>query len=70
MSWKDHVQHVDSMLKLFKEKQLYVKSSNCFFWIQEVEYLGHIISHEGVKMDLSKIKVIKERKIHTNLRNI
>ena len=27
-SWKDHVQHVDRVLKLLEEKQLYAKSSN------------------------------------------
>ena len=58
-SWKDHVQHVDRVLKLLEEKQLYEKSSEFFFGVQEVEYLGHIISHEGVKVDLSKIKAIK-----------
>lgn len=59
-SWKDHVQHVDKVLKLLEEKQLYEKTSKCFFGVQEVEYLGHNVSHEGVKLDLNKIKAIKE----------
>ena len=42
-SWKDHVQHVDRVLKLLEEKQLYAKASKCFFGLQEVEYLGHIV---------------------------
>ena len=62
-SWKDHVQHVDMMLKLLEEKQLYAKISKCFFGVQEVEYLGHIVSHEGVKVEPKKIKTIKEWKI-------
>jgi len=49
-SWKDHVQHVDTVLKLLEEKQLYEKSSKCFFGVQEVEYLGHIVSDEDVKV--------------------
>jgi len=44
-SWKDHVEHVDKVLQLLEEKQLYVKRSKCFFGVQEVEYLGHIVSH-------------------------
>ena len=59
-SWKYHVQHVDRVIKLLDEKQLYVKTSKCFFGVQEVEYLGHIVSHEGVKIDPNKIKAIKE----------
>jgi len=43
-----------------EEKQLYEKSSKHFFGVQEVEYLGHIVSHEGVKVDPRKIKAIKE----------
>ena len=58
-SWKDHVQHVDRVLKPLQEKQLYAKTSKCFFGVQEVEYLGHIVSHESVKVDPNKIKAIK-----------
>ncbi|MCY6524934.1 hypothetical protein, partial [Actinobacillus pleuropneumoniae] len=61
-SWKDHVQHVDRVLKLLEEKQLYSKNFKCFFGVQEVEYMGYIVSHEGVKVDPSKIKAIKEWK--------
>jgi hypothetical protein len=49
-SSKDHVRHVDMVLQLLKEKQLYAKPSKCFFGVKEVEYLGHIVSHEGFKV--------------------
>ena len=65
-SWKDHVQHVDRVLKLLEEKQLYALSSKCFFRVREVEYLGHIVSHDGVKVDPNKMKSIKEWKIPHN----
>ena len=58
-SWKDHVQHVERVLKPLEEKQLYAKTSKCFFGVQEVKYLGHITSHKGVKVDPNKIKSIK-----------
>jgi hypothetical protein len=35
-----------------------------------VEYLGHIVSHEGVKADPNKIKAIKEWRITTTLRHL
>ena len=57
-SCKDHVEHVDKVLQLLEEKQLFAKMSKCFFRVQEVEYLGHIVSHEGVKVDPSKINSI------------
>jgi len=48
-SWEDHVEHVDRVLQLLEEKQLYAKRSKCFFGVQEVEYMRHIVSHEGVR---------------------
>ena len=35
-----------------------------------MEYLGHIISHEGVKVDPRKIKNIKEWKISTSIKHV
>ena len=69
-SWEDHVQHVDKVLQLLEAQQLYAKPSKCFFGAQEVEYLGHIVSHEGVKADPNKIKAIKEWRIPITLRNL
>ena len=69
-SWKDHVEHVDKVLQLLEEKQLYAKRSKCFFGVQEVEYLGHIVSHEGFKVYPSKIKTIKEWKIPTSIKHL
>ena len=69
-SWKDHVEHVDRLLKLLQEKQLHAKTSKCFFGVQEVEYLGHIVSHEGVKVDPNKIKSIKEWKVPTTTKKL
>ena len=66
-SWKDHVQHVDRFLILLEEKKLYAKTSKFFFRVEEVEYLGHIISHKGVKVDPKKIKAIKELKVPTTI---
>ena len=58
------------MLKLLEEKQLYAKTSKCFFGVQEVEYLGHIVSHKGVNVDPNKIKAIKEWKVPTTIKHL
>jgi hypothetical protein len=69
-SWEDHVQHVDKVLQLLKEQQLYAKPSKCFFGVKEVEYLGHIVSHEGVKVDPNKMKAMMEWSIPKTLKNL
>ena len=37
-SWEEHIQHVDRVLQILKEKQLYANPSKCFFGVKEVEY--------------------------------
>ena len=41
-----------------------------FFGVQEVKYMGHIVSHEGVKVDPNKIKAIKEWKVPTTIKQL
>ena len=70
VSWEEHVQHVDRVLQLLKEQRLYAKSIKCFFGVKEVEYLGHIVSHESVKVDHNKIKVMTDWPIPITLKNL
>ena len=69
-SWAEHVQHVDKVLQLLKDNELYAKPSKCFFGRKEVEYSGHIVSHEGVKVDPKKIKSMMDWSIPKTLKNI
>eukprot|EP00253_Pinus_taeda_P020057 PITA_20057 len=48
----------------------YMRKDPSFFGVQEVEYLAHILSHEGVKVDPIRIKAIKEWKIPTSIKHI
>jgi hypothetical protein len=48
------------VLQLLKEQQIYAKPYKCFFGVKEVDYLGHIVSHEGFKVDPSNIKAIMD----------
>ena len=69
-SLEEHVQQVDRVLQLLKEQQLYAKPYICFFEVKEVEYLGHIVSLEGVKVDPNKIKAMMDWMIPKNLRTL
>jgi hypothetical protein len=58
------------VLQLLKEQQLYAKPSKCFFGVKEVEYLVHIVSHEGVKVDPNNIKAMMDLSIPKTLKNL
>lgn len=42
-----------------REQVLYAKMSKCSFDQPQTEYLGHIISHEGLKTDPAKLEAVK-----------
>lgn len=56
---KEHIQHLRETLQILREQQLYAKMSKCVFAAPQVEYLGHIISSEGVATDPNKILTVK-----------
>nr|GEY77179.1 hypothetical protein [Tanacetum cinerariifolium] len=45
-----------------QEEKLYAKFSKCEFWLQEVHFLGHVVNHDGINVDLSKIEEVKSWK--------
>jgi hypothetical protein len=58
------------VIQLLKKKQLYVKPSKCLFGVKEVDYLGQIVSHEGVKVDPNNIKAMMDSLIPKTLKNL
>jgi hypothetical protein len=60
----------DKVLQLLKEQQLYSKPPKCLFGVKEVEYLGHILSHEGVKVYPNQIKAMIDWPVPKTLKNL
>jgi hypothetical protein len=56
----DHEEHLRLVLQKLRDNQLYAKYSKCEFWIDEVPFLGHIISNGGISVDPAKVKEIVE----------
>ena len=55
---EEHEEHLRLTLKLLREHQLYAKLSKCDFYRDRIQYLGHIISEEGISVDPEKIEAI------------
>ncbi|GKD24746.1 putative reverse transcriptase domain-containing protein, partial [Tanacetum coccineum] len=62
---EDHKDHLKLVLELLKKERLYAKFSKCEFWLQEVHFLGHVVNHNGIHMDPSKIEAVKNWKAPT-----
>ncbi|MBW0576239.1 hypothetical protein O181_115954 [Austropuccinia psidii MF-1] len=57
-SEKEHVTHVSTVLSRLRANNLFAKASKCLFHVSSVEYLGYIVSSEGLKMDQAKFQQI------------
>ena len=55
---EEHEQHLRLVLQRLQEHQLYAKLSKCEFWIDEMPFLGHIISKGGILEDPSKVQEV------------
>ena len=63
---KEHETHLGMVFQVLRENQLYAKLQKCEFWLNEVAFLGHIISDKGVSVDPQKVKAIVEWPKPTN----
>jgi hypothetical protein len=59
-SHEEHEEHLRQVLSVLREKQLYANPSKCEFWLEEVNFLGHVISKEGIAVDPAKVKAVVE----------
>ncbi|GKA45600.1 putative reverse transcriptase domain-containing protein [Tanacetum coccineum] len=56
---EEHGKHLKIILELLKKERLYAKFSKYDFWLDSVQFLGHVIDHSGVLVDPAKIEAIK-----------
>jgi hypothetical protein len=57
---EEHENHLRMVLQLLRDHQLYAKLSKCSFYQKKINYLGHIISKDGIAVDSKKIEAIRE----------
>ena len=64
------LQHLEEVLQLLKRQQWQVKLSKCTFAQQQVDYLGHVISGQGVATDPSKIDTIQSWPVPISVKEV
>ena len=52
----EHAMHLRMVLQTLREHQLYAKFSKCEFWLEEVAFLGHVVSKEGIQVDPKRLR--------------
>jgi hypothetical protein len=67
---EDHLRHLGLVLEVLQNRQLYAKKVKCKFECLEIEYLGHMISAEGVKADLAKTESMLKWLVPKSLKSL
>ncbi|MBW0489658.1 hypothetical protein O181_029373 [Austropuccinia psidii MF-1] len=57
-SEEEHFTHVSTVLSRLRANNLVAKAFKCLFLVSSVEYLGYIVSSEGLNMDQEKVQQI------------
>lgn len=64
---EEHTAHVHQVLERLRKNELWANASKCEFNKTEVDYLGYVVTPDGIKMDTKKVTAILEWPAPTNL---
>jgi len=67
---KEHAQHLSTVLSKLREHRLFAKLSKCVFGVNQVEFLGNVVSKKGIEVDQTKVKAILDIQAPTNLKQL
>ncbi|XP_071913991.1 uncharacterized protein [Coffea arabica] len=55
---EEHVKHLEIVLQILREHKLYAKFSKYEFWLEEISFLGHKVSKDGIAVDPAKVEAV------------
>ena len=53
---EEHEKHLHVVLQTLKKHQLFAKLKKCEFLLDQKKFLGHVVSNDGISVDLGKVK--------------
>jgi len=67
---EDHLKHIEEVFQILHKNELYVAPDKCEFGKTELEFLGHVVTQNGLKMNAHKTKAISEWGVPKNLNEL
>ena len=67
---EEHNKVIEEVLIILKDNDLFLKPEKCIWRTNKVEYVGMIVSDEGVHMSSEKVNAIKAWKEPKNVRGV
>jgi len=69
-TYEEHLQHLRQVLTLLAKDHWVVKLKKCRFAQQQIHYLGHVLSSQGVSIDPDKVAAVLHWPTPTNVREL
>ncbi|KAF8095408.1 hypothetical protein N665_0333s0001 [Sinapis alba] len=57
---REHVEHLRQVLDVLRKENLYANFKKCSFGIDNLVFLGFVVTSQGIQVDEEKVKAIKE----------
>ncbi|CAI7872854.1 unnamed protein product [Closterium sp. NIES-54] len=67
---KQHIEHLRRVFEILRREKFYVKLSKSEFALKKVQFLGHMVSAQGVHVDPKKIEAVCTWKTPENVKEI
>ncbi len=61
-TFEEHMELLKRVFEKLKDHGIFAKISKCQFGLEEIEFLGHVVSKEGMKANGKKVKAIRDGK--------
>ncbi|MCD1431043.1 DDE-type integrase/transposase/recombinase [Klebsiella pneumoniae] len=65
-TFEDHLRNLEEVFQRLRNSGLRLSSKKCHLFQREVQYLGHVVSSEGVAVDKKKVESVKEWPVPTD----
>ena len=56
----EHIVLLDRVFALLEKNKLYIKYKKCHLFLERVNFLGHVVSKDGIAMESGKVEVVKK----------
>ena len=64
---EEHERHLRVVLQTLKEHQLFAKLKKFEFWLDQIHFLSHVVSNDGISVDPSKVEAVLNWKRPTTM---
>ena len=69
-TFEEHLHRLENVFKQLELHGLKLKGSKCEFFKHHVNYLGHVVSDQGIQTDPEKISALKEWPVPSNIKEL